>query len=488
MNPPPSASIFRGSLFALAALIVSPSTMFSEDTPPLALHPGNPRYFLLRNQPAILLTSGEHYGALLNADFDFETYFETLAADGFNLTRTFSGVYCEPNGAFKITRNTLAPTEGNLVAPFARSDSPGYANGGNRFDLTRWNADYFERLHAIMESASRHGIVVEFVFFCPFYNDAMWNLSPLNPNNHVDPLPQPENPNDLWTLDRGGLYLEIQERLIRKVCAELNRYDNLYFEVCNEPYQRHLPQDWHDRMAETIREAEAGLPNQHLISWNVANHGDGEDAIVHDPNPAYSIFNFHYSNPPDEVANNWHLGKPIGDNETGFDGQKNRPYRTEAWEFILAGGALFNHLDYSFAAGGHEDGTFEYPDKQPGGGNATLRKQFAALKRLVESCPIPKLHPVPDLVKSGVPKDARVQVLGDDTAHWLLYLTDTGIEKNVSLELDLPAGNYELQWIDPATAEPVKTETREHDGKAPLSLPSPALPEDLALKIEKRAG
>ena len=68
--------------------------MFSEDTPPLALHPGNPRYFLLRNQPAILLTSGEHYGALLNADFDFETYFETLAADGFNLTRTFSGVYC----------------------------------------------------------------------------------------------------------------------------------------------------------------------------------------------------------------------------------------------------------------------------------------------------------------------------------------------------------------------------------------------------------
>ena len=33
---------------------------------PLALHPANPRYFLFRGKPAVLVTSGEHYGAVLN--------------------------------------------------------------------------------------------------------------------------------------------------------------------------------------------------------------------------------------------------------------------------------------------------------------------------------------------------------------------------------------------------------------------------------------
>ena len=33
-------------------------------------------------------------------------------------------------------------------------------------------------------------------------------------------------------------------------------------------------------------------------------------------------------------------------------------YRTEAWDFLIAGGGLFNNLDYSFAAG-YENGTFD---------------------------------------------------------------------------------------------------------------------------------
>src|SRR4051812_28099142 len=60
---------------------------------PLALHPENPHYFLFREKAAVLITSGEHYGAVLNLDFDYVKYLDTLAADGLNLTRTFSGAY-----------------------------------------------------------------------------------------------------------------------------------------------------------------------------------------------------------------------------------------------------------------------------------------------------------------------------------------------------------------------------------------------------------
>jgi len=97
--------------------------------------PKTPIIFLFRGKPAVLLTSGEHYGAVLNLDFNYVEYLDTLAADRLNLTRTFTGAYVEPTGAFNIARNTLAPATGRFICPWARSDTPGYPNGGNKFDL-----------------------------------------------------------------------------------------------------------------------------------------------------------------------------------------------------------------------------------------------------------------------------------------------------------------------------------------------------------------
>src|SRR5688500_14060502 len=92
------------ALFALCLALTCPAE-------PLSLHPENPHYFLYRGKPAIIITSAEHYGAVLNLDFDYAKYLETLAAAGMNNTRTFSGAYVEPQGAFNIARNTLAPGE-----------------------------------------------------------------------------------------------------------------------------------------------------------------------------------------------------------------------------------------------------------------------------------------------------------------------------------------------------------------------------------------
>src|SRR5438093_10178368 len=133
----------------------------------LSLHPDNPHYFLFRGKPTVLITSGEHYGAVLNLDFDYVKYLDTLAKDGLNLTRTFSGAYVEPFGAFNITSNTLAPRPGRFICPWARGDTPGYANGGNKFDLTRWDEAYFKRLKDFVAQAGQRGVVVEMNLFCP---------------------------------------------------------------------------------------------------------------------------------------------------------------------------------------------------------------------------------------------------------------------------------------------------------------------------------
>jgi hypothetical protein len=66
-------------LACLAALVAGQQA--GTASTPIALHPDNPHYFLWRGKPTVLITSGEHYGALMNLDFDYRKYFDTLAAD-----------------------------------------------------------------------------------------------------------------------------------------------------------------------------------------------------------------------------------------------------------------------------------------------------------------------------------------------------------------------------------------------------------------------
>jgi hypothetical protein len=109
---------------------------------PIRLHPKNPHYFLFRGTPVALVSSGEHYGSVINGAIDYKRYLAALASDGMNYTRIFGGTYVEvPAQSFGIHRNNLAPGPGRFIAPWARSETPGYAGGGNKFDLDRWNPE-----------------------------------------------------------------------------------------------------------------------------------------------------------------------------------------------------------------------------------------------------------------------------------------------------------------------------------------------------------
>lgn len=99
---------------------------------PIRLLPRNPHYFEFRGKAVALVTSGEHYGSVINQDFDYRRYLATLAADGLNYTRLFGGSYIEiPARSFGIRRNNLAPEAGRFIAPWAKE--------GGKFNLERWN-------------------------------------------------------------------------------------------------------------------------------------------------------------------------------------------------------------------------------------------------------------------------------------------------------------------------------------------------------------
>ncbi len=180
---------------------------------------------------------------------------------------------------------------------------------------------------------------------------------------------------------------------------------------------------------------------------NIANG----TAKVESPSPHVSIFNFHYATPPDAVAANAHLRGVIGENETGFRGKDDVLYRTEGWAFLLAGGGIYNNLDYSFTPA-HPDGTFlDYTS--PGGGNPTFRKQMRILKDFVHSFDFVRMKPDRSVVTA--PEGLAVQAL---------------VERAGSTRLSSRAGgegNFAARWtgrIDPPASGTYRLTTVSDDG------------------------
>jgi hypothetical protein len=386
------------------------------------------------------------------------------------MTRTFSGAYCEHPRAFNIHNNTLAPAPGRLICPWARSDEPGYAGGGDKFDLTRWDPAYFERLHGFVSAASERDIVVELVLFCPFYEDEMWDLSPMNATNNV---------NGIGATRRGRVYTlqdealtAVQEAMTRKLVEAVQEFDNVYLEICNEPYTRQVRDKWQAHIAGVISQAEAHLDARHLIAQNIAN---GRKK-VNKPDPRVSILNFHYARPPETVALNYGLNRVIGDDETGFDGSDPDPYRMEGWDFLMAGGGVYDNLDYSFTVG-HEDGTAEID--APGGGGHVLHEQLAILARFFEELDFVRMRPDNAVIRDGIPRGATARALVEEGRAYAVYLKGGD---RVELALALPEGVYRARWVNTKTGVVDRREDFRHTGGTWV-LVSPPYTDDIALRV-----
>jgi len=316
---------------------------------------------------------------------------------------------------------------------------------------------------------------VELVLFCPSYDEGLWAVSAWNPRNNVNGSPDVPS-NEVYTLKHPAI-VDRQVAFVRSVVAALNRFDNVYYEICNEPYFGGVTVDWQARIASTIVDAEGSLPSRHLIAQNIANGA----ARVEAPLPSVSLLNFHYASPPGAVGLNYGLNRAIGDDETGFRGTGDFVYRAEAWEFLLAGGSLFSHLDYSFTAD-REDGTAEVVAPTPGGGGPAFRSQLAYLKRFVEGYDFLRMKPDPTVVVD-LPPGIAAQVLAERGRAYAIYLRADPKEPTApSLRLRLPDGRYRYEWHNPAEGGGTAGGRTIATGE-PITLAPPPFRGDIALKI-----
>jgi hypothetical protein len=485
----------RRPALLLAAMMIASVLANAE---PIRLHPANSHYFLFNGRAVVLVTSGEHYGAVINADFDYPRYLATLQADGMNYTRLFGGSYVEaPAKSFGILRNDLAPTPSHFLAPWSRSGSDGYAGGGAKFDLTRWNQRYFERLRGFLSDAAKRGIVVELTFFSSQYDEKQWNLSPFNSANNVNHTGFID-----WkkvnTLDNGAI-LSYQERYTRRLVREVNSFDNVIFEIANEPWSDRpvrtavvnpylsvpardkFPHSvdvadepslmWQSRVSSWITGEEAALPKKHLIAQNYSNFGFPVKTLA----PNVSIINFHYAF-PEAVLFNYGLNKVISYDESGFLGRDDAVYRRQAWNFLLSGGGAFDGLDYSFSVG-NEDGSDTAPNG-PGGGSPAFRRQLRILSGFLQTLSLPELSPDS---KTVLHASAPAHVLSNPAKEYALYLDGRGV---IDVTLQLPSGQYSVDWMNPATGQVKHTIVRSFN--APIKLQSPPADDGIALHLAKQ--
>src|SRR5215467_8649148 len=493
-----------GKLRSLVALLLptlcGTAPLYSQTAQPIRLHPENPHYFLFRGKPTVLVTSGEHYGAVLNGEFDYKKYLATLASDGVNFTRIFGGSYVEvPATSFGIKRNTLAPQPGKFVAPWMRSDTAGYTGGGSKFDLARFNPEYFARYRDFLAQAAKAGIVVEISLFSSTYGDVQWTVSPFNAMNNVNST-DVSDWKKLTTLDNGNV-LKFQEAYVRKLVREAQGFDNVIFEIQNEPWSDrpvlisvvnpYLPTPardtypnsvdladeaslaWQTKVAEWIAQEESALPKQHLIAQNYCNFYFPVRKLL----PQVSIVNFHYAY-PQAALENYGLGKAIGYDETGFLGREDKVYLRQAWNFLLSGGGTFDALDYSFSVG-HENGD-DTEANGPGGGSARFRKQLAILRKFLESFSLTEMRPDREVVQHAAGVSARV--LSNPGREYAVYLDGNG---PAELSLDLPKGRYAVEWISPATGQVLHGESVRPSGGTG-ALVSPKFTDGVALRLARQ--
>jgi hypothetical protein len=468
-------------------------------TQPVDLHPENNHYLLFRGKPLVIVSSGEHYGAVINPDFDYHRYLDALKADGMNYTRIFSGTYFEKAGSFGILKNTLAPKPGMALVPWARSNEPGNKSGGNRFDLTKFDDNYFARLKSFIKAASERDIIVEVTLFSSIYG--YWDIQPFNPSNNVN-IESDLTKEQVHTISNTSVW-DYQEKFVRKIVKELNNFDNIFFEIQNEPWSDH-PEwaaqkseyysrqdfaqegaewrnkveladskslEWQKKIAEVIVSEEKALGRKHLIAQNYCNFY----FPVLEVDPNVSIMNFHY-NYPVVVEQNYARNRVVGFDESGFAGKLDVTYRRQAWNFIIAGGGLFNNLDYSFACG-EENGTAV--NEAPGGGSPQLRRQLKVLSDFIHSFKFIKMKP--DNVTLTQSPGAFVRILSEPGKQYAIYVSSGN---SCELTLSIPAGKYIAEWISTSDGSVLKTEYFTSENGS-VKLEAPLYSEDIALRILK---
>ena len=483
---------------------------------PIKIHPDNPKYFLFRGKPLVLLTATEHYGSVVNRPFDYKKYLEDAADKKITFTRTF--LLFREQQSSRNPYSTMKPESPDYIAPFPRT-GPGKAMDGEPiYDLDQWNPEFFERLDDFLQLASEKGIIVELTLFSNSYGDGVWALNPFRAANNKQKI------GDIAWQDYVSLkdkeLVKRQLAYARKIVQATYKYDNIYYEICNEPgggWEGHATlediDEWQETIARAIREELDKVVAKHLIAaqeaftykpkfefpykksyqWPVI-----QIVNVHPlPNTTYGGRSYHMGNfmskelmlseVKDFCADTFHEPRPtVLDEDNAATMYRDMTgwtiHRKRAWTALL-NGAHYDFIDFSIVVGRPTE-TAE--------SNRLVRTWMKHLSLFIHSFDFINAQPLPDWLEHnmGPVVASTFAVEGKD---YVCYLADAREVTNAKLgepmtgdvSFELPQGRYRLRLYSPTSG--LYSPARSVEGGKRVSIRLESFRHDLALRIT-RAG
>ncbi len=240
---------------------------------PLQVSAENPRYFADADGAIVFLTGFHTWSNLKDMgatdpppEFDYPGYLDMLERYGHNFIRMWT---------WELTRYSYAAYHTGPVwtaqFPWPRT-GPGEAlDGKPRFDLSRFDQSYFDRLRARIVAAGERGIYVSVMLFEGHglhASDApwCWDGHPLNAANNINGI-DGDPDGDGHGIETQTLQIPqitaLQEAYVRKVIETVNDLDNVLYEIANESGS--YSTDWQYHMIRFIREQERQMPKQHPV-------------------------------------------------------------------------------------------------------------------------------------------------------------------------------------------------------------------------------
>lgn len=247
---------------------------------PLRFLKSNPRYFIDPAGRPVYLTGSHHWFSFQDGGksdpppiFDYSEYLNFMERHNHNFMRLWVKEQARWFPSEDYSDFYISPL------PYKRT-GPGIARDGKpKFDLDRFNPEYFDRLRDRVVAAGARGIYVSIMLFngwgvMPFEDMGLpgnpWLGHPFHRDNNVNGIDGDVNGNDqgdevhtLGSDPRHKTLLKRQEAYVSKVIDTVNDLDNVLYEVGNEIVEAST--EWQYHIIQYVKTYEAGKPKQHPI-------------------------------------------------------------------------------------------------------------------------------------------------------------------------------------------------------------------------------
>jgi len=287
-------TLWRTSVIGFLTLVaIAVQAVSQPATGPLQVSQSNPRYFADQNGDVVYLTGSHTWYNLVDMGptdppqpFDFKGYLDWMKDLNHNFIRMWT---------WELTQwNTEANSQKNenrlhyaTPHPWQRTGPGNALDGKPKFDLTKFNQEYFDRIVNRVTAAGDRGIYVSIMLFegwgIQFAPDG-WKCHPFNKDNNVNGIDGDANGDgkglEIHTLSQPEV-TAIQATYVKQVIDSVNHLDNVLYEISNE---NHPPStEWQYHIIELIHKYEAIKPKQHPVGMTFQYKGGRNKTLFQSP-------------------------------------------------------------------------------------------------------------------------------------------------------------------------------------------------------------